>query len=233
MDLFSRVIDLTHALNDKVPNWEGSAQSPYSAKELGNMERDGYFSRVLTLPEHFGTHLDAPAHFCATGWTVEQIPAERLVGPLVLLDARKQSASNADYEISTQDISTWEKTFGRIPAGAIVLANTGWAARWPSARFRNADAKGTKHYPGYARGAVSWLVEQRSICGIGIDTMGVDYGVSEDHPNHRYTGAHNVYHLENVANVEQVPPAGALLIAAPAKLEGGSGGPVRIFALVR
>jgi len=234
MDLFSGIIDLTHALNDKVPNWEGSAQSPFSAAELGNIKRDGYYSRMLTLPEHFGTHLDAPAHFCATGWTIEQIPPERLVGPLALLDVRKQCAANADYQISAQDVARWEKTFGEIPAGSIVLANTGWGARWHSMQqFRNADSNGTKHYPGYAPEAVKFLIERRSIYGIGIDTMGVDYGPSKDHPNHRYTGAHNVYHLENVANLDQVPAAGALVIAAPIKLEGGSGGPVRILAFVR
>src|SRR5437868_3017337 len=107
MDLFSRIIDLTHPLSEKNPNWEGSAQSPFSAKELGNFQREGYFSRVVTLPEHFGTHMDAPAHFCATGWKVDQIPADRFIGPLVVLDVRKQCAPNPDYEISGGDVASW------------------------------------------------------------------------------------------------------------------------------
>lgn len=231
---FSAIIDLTHALNDKVPNWEGAEESPFKARQLGDIMRDGYFSRAISLPEHFGTHIDAPAHFSASGWTVDQIPPERLVGPLVLLNAIAKCKSNADYQITMQDVAAWEQAHGEIPPGAIVMANTGWAARWGSMKaYRNADAHGVKHYPGYGPETVRFLAESRKIYGIGIDTMGVDYGASEDHPNHQYTSAHNIYHLENVAEMSRAPASGAILLAAPAKLEGGSGGPVRIFVLLR
>jgi len=232
--VFRGMVDLTHALNSRVPNWEGSKRSPFQARQLGNLERDGYFSRVISMPEHFGTHIDAPAHFAAAGWTVDQIPPERLIGPLVVLDVAQKCGRDADYQISIEDIAAWEKLHSHIPPGAIVMANTGWASRWNSMQaYRNADGSGTKHYPGYAPQTVKFLVEARNIFGIGIDTMGVDYGPSEDHPNHHYTGANNIYHLENVANLDKVPAAGAILLAAPAKLEGGSGGPVRIFALLK
>src|SRR5580692_11733101 len=108
------VVDLTHSLNDHSPNWEGTAESPFHARELGNIERDGYYSRIFSTQEHYGTHLDAPAHFAAGAWTVDQIPADRLVRALVVLDVRENVKGNPDYEVSVEDINTWEQTHGPI-----------------------------------------------------------------------------------------------------------------------
>ncbi len=127
---YRNVIDLTHNLNDHSPNWEGTEKSPFRAKELGNIERDGYYSRTFTTQEHYGTHLDAPAHFAQGMWTVDQIPAERLVRPLVVLDVQSKVRSNPDYEVSVQDIADWESAHGEIPSGAVVMAYTGWDDRW-------------------------------------------------------------------------------------------------------
>lgn len=232
--VFRAVLDLTQPLSEKFPNWEGTEKSPFEAKPLGDMEKDGYFTRTISLPEHFATHMDAPAHFAADAWTVDQIPPSHLIGPLVLLDVTAQSKANADYQVTVDDVARWERAHGQIPAGAIVLARTGWAARAGSMKdYRNPDAKGVKHFPGFLPETVKFLVEARHIVGLGIDTMSVDYGASDTYPVHSYTAKHNVYHLENVADLSAVPEAGALLIAAPAKLEGGSGGPVRILALVK
>jgi kynurenine formamidase len=231
---FRAVLDLTQPLSEKFPNWEGTEKSPFEAKPLGVMERDGYFTRTISLPEHFATHMDAPAHFAAGAWTVDQIPPERLVGPLVVLDVAGQSKANADYQVTVDDVARWEKAHGQISPGSILLARTGWASRATSMKdYRNADAKGTKHFPGFLPETARFLVEARNIYGLGIDTMSVDYGASDTYPVHQYTSKHNVYHLENVADLSGVPEAGALLVAAPAKLAGGSGGPVRILALVR
>ena len=231
---FKAVLDLTQPLSEKFPNWEGTEKSPFKAKPLGRIEKDGYFSRHISLPEHFATHMDAPAHFAAGAWTVDQIPPERLVDPLVVLDVTAQSKANADYQITVEDVARWEKAHRQIPPGSIVLARTGWAARAASMKdYRNADAKGTKHFPGFLPETAKFLVEARNVFGLGIDTMSVDYGASTTYPVHQYTAAHNVYHLENVADLSGVPEAGAILVAAPAKLAGGSGGPVRILALVR
>src|ERR1700757_725182 len=130
LGLFRKVIDLTHILNERSPNWEGTAESPFSATELGNLQRDGYYSRVFTTQEHYGTHLDAPAHFAAGGWTVEQIPAERLVRPLAVIDVRRQGKQEADYEITVIDLENWEAAQGAIPSGAVVCACTGWERFW-------------------------------------------------------------------------------------------------------
>jgi kynurenine formamidase len=230
---FRSVFDLTYALNDNLPNWEGTAESPFRAQELGNIERDGYYSRIFWTQEHYGTHLDAPAHFAADGWTVDQIPADRLVRPLVVLDVRKNVGGNSDYEVRIEDVGAWEHVHGPIPSGSVVLAYTGWDERWKShASFRNQQSDGLTHYPGFSLEAAKFLVQSRQVVGIGIDTMSVDVGATTTYPVHLFTSKQNVYHLENLAHLSEVPPSGATVIVAPIKLERGSGGPARVLALV-
>ena len=231
---FRAVIDLTHSLNDRSPNWEGTKESPYQAKELGNIRRDGYYSRVFSTQEHYGTHLDAPAHFADGAWTVDQIPAEHLVRPLVIIDVRGQVKDDPDYEVTVEDIAAWEDAHGMIPSGAVVMAYTGWDERWNSQKsFRNEQADHLTHYPGFSLEAAKFLVKTREVVGLGIDTMSVDIGATESYPVHLFTSRENVYHLENVANLALVPAAGATVVVAPIKLENGSGGPARVLALVR
>ena len=228
------VIDLTHNLNDHSPNWEGTAQSPFQVKELGNIDRDGYYSRAFNTQEHYGTHLDAPAHFAKGMWTVDQIPAERLVRPLVVLDVRDKVKNNPDYEISVQDVADWESEHGPIPNGAVVMAYTGWDGRWNSQKeFQNLASDHLPHYPGYSVETAKFLVKTRDVVGLGIDTMSVDIGATTTYPVHQFTSKESVYHLENVANLALVPPSGATVVVAPIKLENGSGAPVRLLALVK
>jgi len=232
--LFGGVVDLTHPVNEKTPNWEGAAESPYKVKQLASFEKNGYFTRSISLPEHFGTHIDAPTHFGPGVWTVDQIPPQRLVAPLVVIDVRGKVANNPNYQVSLDDLAIWEHDNGEIPPGAVVMALTGWAAHWDSMKdYRNADSKGVMHFPGFAVETAKFLVQARKIAGLGIDTLSVDYGPSKDFPVHHFTAKNNVYHLENVGSLEQAPEAGAIVVVAPAKLEGGSGGPVRIFALLK
>ncbi len=233
-ELFRAVVDLTHILDDRSPNWEGTDESPYQARELGDLARDGYYSRIFTTQEHYGTHLDAPAHFASGAWTVDQIPAERLVRLLALMDVRRNVLTDYDYAVTLQDVAAWEASYGPIPPGAVVMAYTGWDERWDSPKeFRNELSDGVTHYPGFALETTEFLVRQRQVVGLGIDTMSVDIGATVDYPVHLFTSRENVYHLENVANLSQVPSAGAIVVVAPIKLENGSGGPVRVFALVR
>jgi kynurenine formamidase len=167
-------------------------------------------------------------------WTVDQIPPERLVAPLAVIDVTEEVRRNPDYELSVEDIAQWEQIHGEIPAGAVVLARTGWSGRWFSPRdYRNADKNGVLHYPGYSKDAARFLVEGRMALGLGIDTLSVDAGSSRTMAVHQYTLAHSVYHLENVANLDRVPDAGAVVMVAPMKLEGEVDGPVRILALTR
>ncbi|MBV8771547.1 MAG: cyclase family protein [Deltaproteobacteria bacterium] len=231
---FRHIVDLTHTLDESTPTFEETKEPVFRAKTVATIEADHYFARELCLPEHFGTHLDAPAHFAPGHWTVEQIPPERFVAPLVVLDLRSKVEHNPDYRLSTADLVSWEQVNRPIPASAVVIARTGWESRWNSAKdYRNPDSKGVMHFPGYSLEAAKVLIEERKVYGLGIDTLSIDYGPSPDFPVHRYSLAHDVYHLENVTNLDHVPGSGAQVLVAPMKLGGGSGSPVRILALVR
>jgi kynurenine formamidase len=230
---FRTILDLTHAINANVPTYDLGEQSAYQAKTVATIEKDQYFARNISLPEHFGTHLDAPAHFARGLWTVDQIPTERLMAPMVVLDVSAKVKQNPDYQVTVEDIAAWEHANGEMPQGAMVMARTGWDSRWNSVKdYRNADAKGVMHFPGYSQDAAKFLVEGRNVLALGIDTLSIDYGPSKDFAVHQYTLARSLYHLENVANLDRVPAKGAIVVVAPMKLEGGSGGPVRIFALL-
>ncbi len=230
---FRAVVDLTHTVNGKVPPYSLEESAEYKVTTVASIEKNKYFARKFSLPEHYGTHIDAPAHFAKGLWTVDQIPPERLVAPLVVIDVGEKAKANADYQLSVEDIADWEQAHGQIPGNAVVMLNTGWGSRWDSVKdFRNADKKSVMHFPGYSVDAAKFLTEARAVLGLGIDTLSVDYGPSPGFPVHQYTMAHSVYHLEDVANLDQVPASGAMVIVAPIKLEGGSGAPVRILALL-
>lgn len=227
-----RIVDLTHPLSEKYPAWPGDAK-PFEAKLNATIAKDGYFTRHVSFLEHFGTHLDAPAHFVAGQATVDQIPAEKLFAPAVVLDVRAESEKNADYLLAVNKIAAWEKAHGKIPVGAVVLLRTGWVKRWPDeARYRNADASGAMHFPGFSVEAIQALIA-RKVVGLGIDTLSIDFGASKDFAGHKASHAAGLYHLENLADLSALPEAGATLVVAPIKLEGGSGGPARVFAILK
>jgi kynurenine formamidase len=229
---FSRVLDLTHTAGEHSPGYD--TDQKLTSHVVATASKEGYFAREITLPEHFATHIDAPAHFAPGRWTVDQIPPERLLAPLVVIDVAEQAKKNPDYQLSADDIAEWEKQNGQMPPNAVIILRTGWSEKWDSAKdYRNADPQGVLHFPGYSLDAAKFLVESRQALGLGIDTLSVDYGPSKDFPVHHYTAGKSVYHLENVADVWRVPAVGALVLVAPAKIEGGSGGPVRILALLR
>jgi kynurenine formamidase len=229
---FHAVVDLTHAIDAQAN--ESSGKSAYQLKTVASAQKDEHFIRNSSSPQHFGTRIDAPAHFARGLWTVDQIPAERLIAPLVVLDVSANIKNHPDYQISVEDIARWEHVHGQIPLGSVVMARTGWDSRWNSARdYRNTDPKGMMHYPGYSRDAAKFLVEGRTALGLGIDTLSIDNGPSKDSSVRQYTLAHSVYQLENVANLDRAPATGGMVVVAPTKLESGSGGPVRILALVR
>src|SRR5436190_5817611 len=227
----TRVLDLSYAINDKLVPWPGDEQF-FEAKVNATIEKNGYFTRSFWMLEHYGTHLDAPAHFPPGKTTVDQIPVKQLIGPAVVLDVRAQGARDADYLLPAARVEAWEKQHGRIPTGAIVLLRTGWASRWPDAKkYRNQDAQGKMHFPGFSVEAAKLMIE-RKVSGLGCDTMSIDYGASADFAVHHLALGSGLYHLENLADLSALPETGAFLVAAPIKLEGGSGGPVRVFALI-
>jgi len=227
----TRVIDLSYAISDKLVPWPGDARV-FEATVNATVKKDGYFTRSFWMLEHYGTHMDAPAHFPPGTTTIDKIPAEKFFAPAVVLDVRKEAERDPDYQLTVKRIEAWEEKHAKIPAGAIVVLRTGWAARWPDmVRYRNQDANGKMHFPGFSVQAAKVLLE-RKVSGLGCDTLSIDPGNSPDFPVHHLVLGAGAYQLENLADLQELPEAGAFLIAAPIKLEGGSGGAVRVFALV-
>jgi kynurenine formamidase len=184
------------------------------------------------MPEHFGTHMDAPAHFDPKGLTVDRLPAESFLRPAVVVNVSKAAKSNPDYRITAAELEVWMKAHGPIPPGSVVFFRTGWASRWPSQKeYMNQDAQGVLHFPGLSLDAARYLLEHARPVAIGIDTSGIDYGPSKNYEVHHLTMAAGLYHLENVANLDRLPATGACVIALPMKLRGGSGSPTRVLAL--
>jgi kynurenine formamidase len=216
---FRSVVDLTHSLDGRALTYKPDVSA--------------FHVRTSSSPEQFATGIEAPARFARGLWTVDQIPTERLIAPLVVLDVSANTANHPDYEISVEDIAQWERVHDQIPLGSVVIARTGWDTRWNSPRYRNVDPKGVMHFPGYSQDAAKFLVEGRNALGLGIDAMRVDHGLSRDFPVRQYAAAHSVYQLENVANLDRAPANGGMIVVAPTTLESGSSGPVRILALVR
>jgi kynurenine formamidase len=221
--VFHGIVDLSHPSMGPTAQTASSKDAAFSSKAKGTIRN-----------QDNATQIEAPARVSRTLWSVDQIPPERLIGPLVVLDVRTQSERDPDYQISVNDIANWERANGEIPPGAMVMARTAWDSRWSSVqKYRNSDARGVLHFPGYGEDAAKFLIEGRNAFGLGIDTLSVDNGSSKKLPVHQYMLAHSVYPLENVANLEKVPAAGAVAVIAPTKLEGGASSPVRILALVR
>ena len=229
----THVVDLTHALNPQNPYWPGPGYAPFKYEIFATLEKDGVLSGRFTMAEHTGTHLDAPNHFVTGQISVDKLPVQQLFVPAVVFDVRKKAAENADYLLNPADVTAWEQAHGRIPQNAVVMMYTGWDERWTDFdQYKNADKAGTLHFPGFSPEAVKVLAEERNVAGIGIDTLSVDYGMSKDFAVHHYSHSRGKYHLENVANLGSLPPTGVSVIVAPIKIENGTGGPARIFALI-
>lgn len=227
----ARVVDLGHSLSAADPTWSGTPA--FARHTVATFEDATYESGRIEVDEHFGTHVDAPSHFAKGGASVDTIEAERLVRPAVCIDVQAQVAADEDYRIVPADIARFESTNGKIPAGSIVLFATGWEARWPdAARYMN-TRDGVKHFPGLSVEAAALLARDRRVAAIGIDTPSIDYGPSTAFEAHRMTQAEGVYHIENAAKLTTLPPARFTVVVAPLKIKGGSGGPARVFALLR
>ena len=234
----AELVDLTWPYDEHTLYWPTSS-SAFELKQLAYGPTPGgwfYSSFAICTPEHGGTHLDAPIHFAEGKNTVDQIPLERLIAPAIVIDVADRAAANADYRLTAEDVRNWESRHGEIAAGTIVLLRTGWGKRWPDRKSYFGDdtpgATDNLHFPSYGEDAVRLLVEQRRVAAIGVDTASIDYGQSRDFIVHRIANGADVPGLENVANLERLPARGTLLMALPMKIGGGSGGPVRIVAVV-
>jgi kynurenine formamidase len=229
-----KVVDLTRPVDEHSPYWpEETPGTPFHTSTAATYRHDGYFARNVVIPEHCGTHMDAPLHVDPRGESIAQVPVEKFLSPAVMIDVSAAVESNADYRVTALDIQKWIKLHGPIPQGALVLIRTGWDQRWPSqTKYMNAYSKGVLHFPRLSAGAARYLLEHAHPVGIGIDTASIDYGRSTDFAVHHLTLSAGIYGLESVANLDQVPPKRSSVITLPLKLCGGSGSPARVLALI-
>ena len=233
------VVDLTHPFDAGTIFWP-TEEGFVIEKEFAGKTDEGYYyaANRFRMAEHGGTHIDAPAHFHEGGDTVDRIPLERLMGPAVLVDVSGRCARDRDYEAGVADFTGWEKANGRIPDGAIVILRTGFGAFWPDrARYLGTAERGKAavpklHFPGLGVEGARWLVEERRIKAVGLDTASIDHGPSSTFETHRALFARGVPAFENLANLHRLPATGFTIIALPMKIAGGSGGPLRAIAIV-
>lgn len=224
------VQDLTHTVSPEFPVFPG--YPPMEISRHSTIERNRSNAYRLTLIEHTGTHMDAPFHFATDGLTADRIPPERLLAPLAVLDISERAASDDDAWVEPEDILAWEERHGPLPAGAFVAMYSGWEARLSDPEtFVNLDSSGTPHWPGFGTEAAEFLVNERDVVGIGVDTLSLDFGASEDFGAHFSVLPAGKYGLENLANLEEVSPAGARVVVGGPKHEGATGGPARVFAV--
>lgn len=228
-----RFVDLSYPLNDDNQYWPGENYSGFEMKTIATLEKDGVLSKTLSFPEHLGTHLDAPNHFEPNQPSVADLTAEQLFGPGVLIDITSRAETDADTMLTVEDVKAWEEEHGRIPRGAIVLLKTGWGRFWNNtARYQNRDARGQLHFPSYSPEAAGFLIEQRMVRGVGVDNLSIDRGISKDFEVHHIVNSAKKFGLENVAHLDQLPPRGFQLLVAPIKVQNGTGGPARVWALL-
>jgi kynurenine formamidase len=234
-----RWVDLTHPFSEETIYWPTADGFEKETVFEGETEGGYYYSAFnYRAAEHGGTHLDAPVHFAKGRRTADQIPIEQLLGPAVVINVSSKAEGDRDYQITPDDVLTWEAEHGEVPVGAIVLFNTGSARFWPDRiKYMGTDERGAGavaklHFPGIRPDTARFLAEERAIGAVGLDTPSIDYGQSKDFMTHRILSERDIPGFENVANLDGLPPTGATVVALPMKIKGGSGGPLRIVAFV-
>jgi len=230
------LVDLTYPLSPDSIYWPTGSAFEHEQLDWGTSE-GGYWyaSAAFSSPEHLGTHLDAPIHFGENRWTSTDIPLERLFARGIVIDITDKANTDADATLAAEDIEAWERRNGAIPAGSMVIVRSGWASRWPdwNAYYGSETPEdvATLHFPGVSPEAARALLD-RGIFGVGIDTASIDPGISSTFEAHQVLAAANIFNLENLTNVNGLPETGFGVIALPMKIEGGTGGPTRVVAVV-
>lgn len=239
-----RVIDLTQTLSPDTPTLmlppPFGQCAPFSVEEISRYDERGvaWYWNNFTMSEHTGTHFDAPVHW-VTGKdlannTVDTIAPVDFVASAVVIDISGKASADPDYLLTVDDIRIWEAEHGRIPARSWVMLRTDWSKRDVEGYVNRRE--GGAHTPGPTAEAVRFLIDERDIHGLGVETIGTDAGQAHllDPPYPAHTLLHGAgrYGLQCLENLDRLPPTGALIIAAPLKIRGGSGSPLRVLALV-
>jgi len=235
-----KFVDLTHAFYPGVPHWKGFPDEKretlfWYEPGVGKLG-SGFFAESFQHVGQWGTHVDPPAHFIKGFRTVDEIDPKEMVMPLVVIDVHEKVEKNPDYQITMEDVKEWEKKYGSIPQGSFVAMRTDWSKRWPSQdAMQIKDKNGISHYPGWSMEVLKYLFEQRKVTAIGHEPTDTDPGVAtskDDYSLETYVLSTNHYQIEILANLDQVPEAGALVIVSFPKPKGGSGFPARVFAIL-
>jgi kynurenine formamidase len=227
---FSRVYDLTHVAGPDFPMFVGAEQMQID--QIKSIADDGFYKNRLTLDEHTGTHMDAPAHFIEGGVTAENLDPGVLFAPLCVIDISAKAAEDPDAVVTDGDIAEWEAIHGAIPDRAFVAMTSGWDAKVGDAEaYINLDDDGVQHFPGWSGQAVAFLTGERTVVGIGVDTASLDPGNSTDFAAHINALQAGLYGIENLANLGSAPPVGTTVIIGGPKHLNASGGPTRVFAV--
>jgi len=231
-------IDLSHDFSSETIYWPTARPFTLEVVSAGRTPGGYYYAaNDFSAAEHGGTHLDAPVHFAKGRHTSDQVPLDRLIGPTAVVDVADQAGADPDYQLEVAQLEQWEATHGSVRQGTIVLIRTGWSDRWPDkARYLGTtrtgpDAVADLHFPGIDSAAAEWLVD-RKVRAVGIDTPSIDRGQSTMFMAHRILLGENIPAFENVTQLDRLPPTGSFVVALPMKIRGGSGGPLRIVALV-
>lgn len=226
----AKIVDLSHVLGPNLPDFH-LGNTAYQYKPLFTIAKDGYADGQFTTPEHYGTHVDAPSHFYQGGQTIDQIPADKLILSCVVIDVRKEVATNPDYCLSKEKIQLFEKEISIKPNSAVLLL-TGWSKRFNDPKsYRNADTNNIMHFPAFSGEAANYLVNEKKITALGLDTLSADCGLSKDYIVHKTALAKGVFLVENLNNLEQLPAQGATIFLGPIRIKNGTGSPARILAL--
>ena len=232
-----KLVDLTYPFDDDTIYWP--TEDGFHLEQGANgLTAQGYYyaANHFCTAEHGGTHMDAPIHFAQGKLTADKVPLAAMMGPAVVVDVSAAATSDRDYRLRVDDLERWEAKYGRIPDGAIVLLRSGWGRFWPrKLEYLGTAQKGdvaNLHFPGFSKEAAEWLVAQRNIDAIGVDTPSIDHGPSKDFIVHQIINGANKPAFENVANLDRLPESGATFIALPMKIGGGSGAPARIIAVL-
>ncbi len=227
-------VDLTHSFDASIPHWKGF--QPMKSTVLFDHDKDGFRVEEYCHVGQWGTHVDPPVHFHKGMRSVEDISTQEMLMPLVVFDVHEAVEKNADYTLKVDDIRAWEKKHGPVPAGAFAVMRTDWSKRWPDqAKMQNVDANSVAHYPGWSLDALKYLYENRKITASGHETTDTDPGTAttkDDYSLESYILKQNHYQIELLANLDQVPETGALVVVTWPKVRGGSGFPARAFAIV-
>ncbi|XP_071954156.1 isatin hydrolase-like [Antedon mediterranea] len=236
------IIDLTYTFDENTlffPGHEGFVQEILHRGTYGPL---WFESNRIETGEHTGTHMDAPAHLREGQLRIEAVPASHLVGPGVKVDISSKASMDPDAQVEINDIMAWEEENGRIPDGAIVMMFSGWGKFYPNRTayfgsdrndsYTDENDVSLLNFPGFSTPAAEWLVENRNIVGVGVDTSSLDFGQSTNFSSHVVFFEQNIFGLENVANLDKMPTTGSTIYALPMKIKDGSGAPVRIIAIV-